>query len=232
MFLNIIEPPRFQISPTSITNHVNSKCCNCCFDYGVTSVTLKSDKNFAFNGDQIQISGKIDNTNGKENIKRCVIMLEEKLFMTTGASSTSSKESEYLLGHIADPISKGSTKDFSINARIPSQIVSYTAIGSIIARFFVIHLYTEYGCCANKAEAVLHIVIHSRTPKIVEKKQIAAPAGWSPMKQPAVVCNNLPPYFYKPDPKIPFLNFAGSPAVNMPVNPGQNPYADQNLTYP
>lgn len=65
MFLNIIEPPRFQVAPIAITNHVNSKCCHCCCDYGITSVTLKSDKNFAFNGDLIQIMGNIDNTNGK-----------------------------------------------------------------------------------------------------------------------------------------------------------------------
>ena len=51
MFLNIIEPLRFNVGPASITNHVNAQCCKCCIDYGVTSVTLRSDKNFVLSGD-------------------------------------------------------------------------------------------------------------------------------------------------------------------------------------
>jgi hypothetical protein len=64
MFLNILEPPRSPLGPLSITNNVNSKCCTCCCDYGITTVTLSSDKNFVRNGDTIQLNGKIDNTRG------------------------------------------------------------------------------------------------------------------------------------------------------------------------
>lgn len=49
----------------SITNAVESKCCNCCSSYGIVSISMKSDKNFIVNGDYIQVSGVIDNTKGK-----------------------------------------------------------------------------------------------------------------------------------------------------------------------
>lgn len=77
MFLNIIEPPRFKVGPASITNHVNAQCCKCCLDYGITSVTLRSDKNFVLNGDEINLSCVIDNRRGKEPVEGFNITLEE-----------------------------------------------------------------------------------------------------------------------------------------------------------
>lgn len=64
-------------------------------------------------------------------------------------------------------IAAGAVKDFNFNAVIPANITNYTAIGRVTARYFLINLTTEYGCCANTAAAVLHIIIHSRTPMIV-----------------------------------------------------------------
>ena len=87
MFLNIIEPPRSQLGAVSITNHVNSKCCNCCYDYGVVSLTLKSDKNFVLNGDTIHIGGTVDNTRGNDTITNCMIMLEERICIATSANT-------------------------------------------------------------------------------------------------------------------------------------------------
>lgn len=78
-------------------------------------------------------------------------MLEERLFMTDGSKQQDEVQNEYMLGIVDSQIRKGATKDFNFNATIPIEIVNYTAIGRIIARYFVIHLYTEYGCCANKA---------------------------------------------------------------------------------
>ncbi len=76
MFLNILEPPRSPLGPISLTNNVNSKCCSCCCDYGITSVTLNSDKNFVLNGDTIQLNGAINNSMGKEKIKSWRVVLQ------------------------------------------------------------------------------------------------------------------------------------------------------------
>lgn len=64
MFLNLLEPPRMPIGPTTTTTSVNSKCCGCCADYGTVSVTLNSNRNFVMNGDLVQITGVVDNSRG------------------------------------------------------------------------------------------------------------------------------------------------------------------------
>ncbi len=75
MFLNIIEPPRMQIAPTTNTHTVNSKCCLCCADYGIVSATLNCDRNFIMNGDTIQVNGVVDNTRGTQRITSSTVIL-------------------------------------------------------------------------------------------------------------------------------------------------------------
>lgn len=65
MYLNIVEPPRIPLGALTITNNINSQCCNCCTDYGNIRVVLNCNKNFVLNGDSIQISGMVDNSQGK-----------------------------------------------------------------------------------------------------------------------------------------------------------------------
>lgn len=88
-------------------------------------------------------------------------------------------------------------------------MVICTAIGKITAMYYVLHLYTDYGCCANKAEAQLHIVFHSRTPMIVKPQLLPQPANWYPKNYPKVVYQGMSPYLYSPDPRIPFVNQPG-----------------------
>ena len=49
-------------------NTVHSQCCGCCTDYGTVSVSLGCNKNFVLNGDNIQITGCINNSQGKDKI--------------------------------------------------------------------------------------------------------------------------------------------------------------------
>lgn len=86
----------------------------------------------------------------------------------------------------------------------------------------MLHMYTEYGCCANTAQAVLHVVLHSRTPKIVEKKEAPLPTMWNPRILPSVACNNMKPYSYNPLQNVPFLNMPTNQEVNMGVNDGNS----------
>ena len=80
MFLNMLEPPRMPVGPTTFYNSVESKCCGCCASYGVTSVSLSCDKNFVRSGDPIRVTGLIDNTNGKSRINSASVVLEQCLF--------------------------------------------------------------------------------------------------------------------------------------------------------
>lgn len=53
------------LGAVAIKNTVNSQCCGCCKDYGFTTVQLNCSQNFVYNGDNVIISGQIDNSGGK-----------------------------------------------------------------------------------------------------------------------------------------------------------------------
>lgn len=119
---------------------------------------------------------------------------------------------------VTAPTAIGEVQQFSFTATIPTEIIDCTAIGRIVARYFILHLYTEYGCCANTAESVLHLIVHSKSPVVVEKKKIAPPSVWNPKVYPQVLCENLKPYSYLPLPQIPFLNMPGQTVVKTNLN--------------
>ena len=75
VILNIIEPLRSPVTPTTTTQITQSKCCSCCMDYGQASITLNCDRNFCFNGDKISVNGAIDNSKGKKKIGFAVVFL-------------------------------------------------------------------------------------------------------------------------------------------------------------
>lgn len=111
--------------------------------------------------------------------------------------------------------------------------MSYTAIGRVTARYFLIRLMTEYGCCANTAFACLHVIVHSQTPKImVRPPKKISPNNFYPQEFPLVVCQQMAPYVYSPLPQIRYLNMPGQNQeayVNVPNNyinyqPQFNPY--------
>lgn len=56
-------------------NTVHSQCCGCCTDYGTVSVSLGCNKNFVLNGDNIQITGCINNSQGKDKIDSWKLVL-------------------------------------------------------------------------------------------------------------------------------------------------------------
>lgn len=61
-----MEPPRNPVGPVSVSQTVNAKCCGFCCEYGNTTVTLNCSKNFVHNGETVQISGQINNTQGSQ----------------------------------------------------------------------------------------------------------------------------------------------------------------------
>ena len=154
MFLNILEPPRMPIGAATTSQTTNAKCCHCCASYGTTTINMTCDKNFVLNGDTIQVNGVIDHSRGTEDIKTCRIMLEERrVVISSGGHTRHHVDRSWAMHGINNQISKGGTQNFQFTNTIPNEITSYTAIGRVTARYFVLHLYTEYGCCANTAYA-------------------------------------------------------------------------------
>lgn len=221
MFLNILEPPRVPFGALSLTNTVNSQCCGCCTDYGNISVTLNSSKNFVLNGDTIQINGEVNNTQGKIKIDNWKIYFEEHRRMISNGGSVRDLIDRSIPVYPNGPeIQIGQSSPFNMVTTLPTDILTYTAIGRVVARYFVLHLYTDYGCCTSNAEAMLHLIVHSRTPIVVEKKSIPVPQNWSPQVFPKLQVQNMKPYMYSPLPQIPFLNMPGGQNIVM-----------NNLTY-
>ena len=143
MFLNILEPPRVPLGALSLTNNVNSKCCGCCSDYGNIGATLNSSKNFVLNGDMIQVNGQVNNSQGKAQIENWKIMFEERRRMvSSGGRVRDVVDNCYPCYPNGGVIIPGQVQDFNFTAMIPQNISSYTAIGRVVARYFILHLYT------------------------------------------------------------------------------------------
>lgn len=128
-------------------------------------------------------------------------------------------------------IQAGAVKEFNINGIVPLNIHSYTAIGRVVARYFLLHLYTEYGCCTSNAGAILHLIVHSRTPMIVEKKPMPPPANWSPQVFPKIICHNMKPYMYNPLQQIQYLNMPGNNNIVMNMNEVTEANFSANMGY-
>lgn len=102
--------------------------------------------------------------------------------------------------------------------------MNYTAIGRVVARYYLLHLYTDYGCCTTTAGAILHLIVHSKTPMIVEKKPMPPPQNWNPQIFPKIICHNMKPYMYNPLAQLQYLNMPGS--NNIVMNGYDNTEAD------
>lgn len=108
--------------------------------------------------------------------------------ISSGGRTRNPLDATYTLLQNTEPINAGSQKEFNFIGTIPANIVHYTAIGRITARYFILHLETSYGCCATTAFAKLHLIVHSRTPMIVEKKDMPPPQNWYPKMFPKINC--------------------------------------------
>ena len=227
-FLNIMEPPRIPVGITSTQRINQAQCCGCCKDYGTTVIDLKVDKNFAFNGDPLQISGMIDHSKGNTEIEQAMVKLvERRVVISSGGSIRTRHDAEYYFGQIGK-INPGQTKDFLFQAQVPEKITSYTAIGRVTARYVLLIVDTEMGCCTTAPFCLVHMIINSKTPNIMKQEKMPPPEGWYPQECPKVTCNNMSPFTYSPLLGIPFTNNSGKSQANMEANGGMHPYFQED----
>ena len=137
------------LGASTIQNTTHAKCCGCCKDYGNTTINLKCDKNFAFNGDIINIEGSIDNSGGNSEIESGRVTLEQKRVVISSGGSVRYRNDQSTPFGTIRKINPGQTEHFHFSGQIPVNTVNYTAIGRCTARYFLIGVYTEMGCCAN-----------------------------------------------------------------------------------
>jgi len=96
------------------------------------------------------LSCVIDNTRGKEPVKNFYITFEEHRYMIVDENQTKHLIDKcYYLVISNKSIPEGGGMTFNYNCKIPNDIISYTAIGSIVARYFILRLSIRYACCAN-----------------------------------------------------------------------------------
>ena len=205
-----MEPPRIPVGTASVQQATQAKCCRCCKDYGTTVIDLKTDKNFAYNGDQLMVEGMIDHSRGNTEIESATVQLEEKRVVISSRGAVRTRhDAQYPLGQIGQ-VNPGQTKNFHFQAQVPNTIVNYTAIGRVTARYYILTVKTSMGCCTTDPYAAIHIIINSKTPTIMKQEKMSPPEGWYPQEYPKVVCNNMRPFNYSPLPSIPYHNVPGS----------------------
>ena len=144
------------------------------------------------------------------------MLQQRKIMVSSGGRTRSALEHEWAMHGINGKIGKGTTKDFHFTNNIPANITDYTAIGRVTARYFILHVITEYGCCANTANVQLHLIVHSTTPAIIQKMQMPPPTQWNPQVLPKMNLLNLAPYHLNPMPQIPFHNMPGQAVIIQP----------------
>ena len=234
-FLNIMEPPRAPIAPISKQATTEVKCCGCCKDYGSVSIDIQSDKNFAFSGDTINITGNIDNSQGSTEITEGLVTMEERrVVISQGGATRYRYDQQYYFGQIPK-VNPGQNYNFHYQALIPEKITSYTAIGRVTARFFVLIASAQIGCCTTPPHALMHIVINSKTPNVMKQQKMPPPEGWYPHESPKITCTNMKPFVYSPLPSIPFHNLPPGGIDNLKMvdpNQGMQPqFEEYDNTY-
>lgn len=223
-----MEPIRKPFGPATVNKATKSQCCHCCASYGETKVTLTCNKNLVFNGEDVEFRGTIDNTAGTEDIASSRIVFEEWLVQVARRAKRSIKNS-YELGALQVTVGKGQKSDFTHKAKIPNNINRHTAIGKIIARYYVAHLVTEYGCCSETADASLHLVVQVTNPVVLKTEKIKPPGNWAPNVFPQIKNENLKPFMNNPDEKITYKNLPSGkkPVIAQPLQ-GQPPVFNPN----
>ena len=149
--------------------------------------------------------------------------------ISSGGHTRHHNDRSWAMHGINNQINKGETKNFQFTNTIPNDITSYTAIGRVTARYFVLHLYTVYGCCANTAYAQLHLIVHSRNPRLMTNPQLNPPQMWHPNTFPQIVNQNMKPFVLSPLPQIPVANMPGQTVIaNMNANMNTGGYDQPN----
>ena len=233
MPMSILEPPRMPLGMAAITKSTNSQCCNCCKDYGPTIISFKTDKNFVVNGQDISGMGFVDNTKGSADIKTCTVMLRKCRVMVSSKGRTKYEvDQAWAIHGINNEIPAYSKKDFQFTGKIPADIVQSTAIGRITGIYYLLHFGTEYGCCANTADATIHLIVHSRTPIVLQKPHIERPQVWNPQVFPPFVFEKMKPFVLNPMAQIPYHNQAGQVVAQQPtlMTEPSDYYQQANLT--
>jgi hypothetical protein len=113
-------------------------------------------------------------------------------------------------------VNPANSKNFQASIQVPTALGSYTAIGRVTARYFVVKAQMRMGCCAEIPPAEVHVVLQSTNPKVSTNHKVAPPEKWDPQTYPTVEFTSLTPFIYNPMPGIPFTNQSGktSPMMN------------------
>ena len=95
-----------------------------------------------------------------------------------------------------------------------------TAIGKIVAQYYVLVCSLDLGKCMRCPEVTLHILLHSKQPRILNNSPVNLPKNWNPKQFPPFVGENLKPFVLAPLRYIPVRNMLEDNMVSSSLTMG------------
>ncbi len=86
---------------------------------------------------------------------------------------------------------------------------AYSAIGNIAAQYFYISVKPDSGSLDSYSSIKHYVHYDSDIPKLEKHKIPDPPKDWSPQVAEPIVYNNMHPYVYEQEKRVPYVNLPG-----------------------
>lgn len=162
----VVEPPRTAQIDLVLNSTANPKVC-CCSDQGTTTMSLKFRNTAVKGGTPIQVDAYIDNTRCRQPIQAVELSLNNHLFVDDDSGNHRNWGSTKIeMKSRSVPAGGTDTIQLEMLAAVPSS----TAIGSIVANYYMLKIRSKVGgcicCCgSNHPEIEKHIFIEACNPE-------------------------------------------------------------------
>ncbi len=136
----------------------------------MVKINMKADKNFVKPGDTVNISGNIDNTQGKIDVNNLKIyFLQKKWGVSSTKLTINNVIGKHILYTLTNSVQVGKNDQFSCSVTIPKGFLYSTTIGATLSKYFALSIEGDMKECCGPitiAKCQVSILFHTDTPKI------------------------------------------------------------------